>query len=232
MSSQLYMETIEKNNDNNLSKKDEYDDYIKFNNIIEKVNDIPSIFHYVPNFLTDDEETSLYEYLENTKDFIANPKYKNGYSRLQKWFHIDNKYFCSKWHGHYKHWESFDLDEMITTIIQKVQNYINTIAQLPVPIINSCLINKYNDGNNFIAPHRDSEISFGANPTIVVLSIGENRSLYFDENDTKNTFSFKLMSGSVLIMSGSSQRYYKHYIKKDDTVNVRYSLTFREHIIE
>ena len=199
--------------------------------VIEKPNDIPSTFHHIPHFLTQCEEKLLYDYLENTDNFILNPKYKNGYSRSQKWFHTDNKYFCSNWHGQYDHWMSFELDDMIIYIIQKVQQYINTITQLTVPTINSCLVNKYNDGNNFIAPHRDSELSFGVNPTIIILSIGATRNLYFDENNTTNTFSFELMSGSILIMSGSSQKYYKHYIKKDDTTSVRYSLTFREHLI-
>ena len=60
------------------------------------------------------------------------------------------------------------------TIINSLNlNYI----RVTVPIINSCLINKYRDNNDSIKPHRDSLSSFGNNLTIVGLSIGSSRIL-------------------------------------------------------
>jgi hypothetical protein len=41
---------------------------------------------------------------------------------------------------------------------------------------------------------------------------------------------FVLDNNSLFIMSGSSQRYYCHSIEKDNTINERYSLTFREYL--
>jgi len=41
---------------------------------------------------------------------------------------------------------------------------------------------------------------------------------------------FDLESGSVVIMAGSSQKYYSHQVTRDEASNEpRYNLTFREH---
>jgi alkylated DNA repair dioxygenase AlkB len=115
------------------------------------------------------------------------------------------------------------MDPMITNLISDMQTLVPSIH------INSCLVNKYPDGNHSISPHRDSPDSFGTMPTIVILSLGETRTLMF-ENDMEK-FSFDLASGSVFIMSGNSQKHYRHSLLKSDTLNCRYSLTFREFIL-
>ncbi len=210
-------------------------------NIIEEESGNPSIFHYIPNFLSKDEEKSLFEYLENTKDFVENPKMAetgSKFSRLQKWYHVDKKYFCPMWKERYAHWESFEMDDVICNLIDKVQQYIvdniDINKNIKIPLINSCLINKYPAGENFIAPHRDSSISFGLEPTIIGLSIGQTRNIKFErlEKDKKHmNFSFELESSSMFIMGGSSQLHYHHSIDKELCENVRYSLTFREFIL-
>jgi hypothetical protein len=189
-----------------------------------------STFHYLPKFLNKDEEKYLFNYMEATEDFVATPSYATNISRLQKWIQSDKKYFCPMWKDRFPQWESFEIDDTIQNIQNKIQHYINTIdTTVKIPHINSCLINKYPNGQHFIAPHRDSEISFGKEPTIINLSIGATRTLLF-ENE-KETFSFDLESGSLFVMGGSSQNSYLHSIKKADCNKVRYSLTFREFIL-
>ncbi len=213
--------------------------------IIEEYNDNPSVFYYQPNFLTKEEETAIYKYLEDTTDFLPNPKYTDGMSRLQKWYQQDKKYFCPIWKERYPHWNSHDYDETIVNIIAKIQGFADNIKNInhsiKIPQINSCLINKYPNGDNFIAPHRDSNISFGEDPTIIGLSIGQKRPINFNRINTHNSvnsntinikdFSFDLESGSIFVMAGSSQKFYHHSINKVDCDNVRYSLTFREYIL-
>jgi alkylated DNA repair dioxygenase AlkB len=208
------------------------------NNIVTEYNDTPSIFHYVPNFITKEEEIKLKSYLDNTNDFIPSIKHNLGISRLQKWYQVDKKYFCPLWKERYPHWTSFEMDKTVSNMINKVQVFINNFDKnnqeaFQIPRINSCLINKYPTGENFIAPHRDSEISFGEKPTIMGLSIGNERKINFVRNDkTKvDDFSFNLESGSLFIMAGSSQKYYQHTIPKEYCDDVRYSLTFREFIL-
>ena len=91
----------------------------------------------------------------------------------------------------------------------------------------------------------DSIESFGEYPLIVGLSLGSTRKINFrkvlyDENNTKSmkkdrknpvNFSMKLESGSLFIMSGSSQKYFGHEIPKCNDDNIRYSLTFRKFIL-
>ena len=122
-------------------------------------------------------------------------------------------------------------------------------------LFNSCLMNKYRDGNDSIKPHRDSEEIFGENPVVVILSIGATRTITFrriiydqdnlhliqpviDANDSRER-SVDLPEGSILVMGGAVQKYYSHEISKDRTISschphdmchdkyTRYSLTFR-----
>lgn len=206
--------------------------------IKEKDND-DSIFYYIPNYLNIYKQNNLLFYLDNINDFIPSFKFNNGISRYQKWYNIDKKYFCPLWKVRYPQWNSFEIDDTINKLIIDIQKYINNFDDINIPIINSCLINKYPKGENFIAPHRDSILSFGEKPTIIGLSIGETRNIDFirndnynnDNNDNNDNFSFTLHSGSIFIMAGSSQIYYKHTIKKSYCNDVRYSLTFREFIL-
>jgi hypothetical protein len=208
-------------------------------NIISEHDSSVSIFHYIPNFITKEEEIKLKLYLDNTNDFIPSIKHNFDISRLQKWYQVDKKYFCPLWKERFPHWTSFEMDETVIHMITKIQTFIDDFAisnmnkNFQIPKINSCLINKYPCGENFIAPHRDSEISFGEKPTIIGLSIGNKRKINFVRNDkTKvDDFSFNLESRSVFIMAGSSQKYYQHSIPKEYCDNVRYSLTFREFIL-
>jgi alkylated DNA repair dioxygenase AlkB len=208
-------------------------------NIVSEYDSSKSIFHYIPKFITKEEESKLKAYLDTTNDFIPSIKHNFGISRLQKWYQVDKKYFCPLWKERYPHWTSFEIDDTVHNLINKVQIFVdefgnqNNVDGFQIPKINSCLINKYPTGENFIAPHRDSEISFGEKPTIIGLSIGSERKINFVRNDRSKVddFSFNLESGSVFIMAGSSQKYYQHTIPKEYCDNVRYSLTFREFIL-
>ena len=116
--------------------------------------DKTSIFHYKPNFMNEDEQKDIFDYLENTCNFIPSPQYTNSISRYQKWYNTDKKYFCPLWKQRFPQWESFEMDEMITSLINKMQKILEEVGDKT--IINSCLINKYPDGKHFISPHRDS----------------------------------------------------------------------------
>ena len=202
--------------------------------IFEESNDKPSCFYYIDKFLNDEEQAKLLNYFESKNDFIPTPKFNNGVSRMQKWYQLENKYFCPKWKMRYEHWKSFELDSTISNMINKVQDYVNNnFSDIIIPKINSCLVNKYPTGEHFIAPHRDTEISFGIYPTIIGLSVGQKRTIKFDriDSDKEKNFSFDLESGSLFIMAGSSQKYYLHSIDKTNCDKVRYSMTFREFIL-
>jgi alkylated DNA repair dioxygenase AlkB len=66
-----------------------------------------------------------------------------------------------------------------------------------------------------------------------MLTFGCERSLKFKRNNKDETYldkSFTVKSGSLFIMMGAVQKYYKHGIEKENDISdVRFSLTFREH---
>ena len=158
----------------------------------------------------------------------------------------NGEYFCKKWKGRFKRWESFDYDDTLRDIESRVNNEVNKIMKIDKSnenIFNSCLINKYMNGSNYIRNHRDSIDSFGEYPIIAGLSLGHTRSINFNRivyNPDKyssmildsnfDSFNFDLASGSLFLMAGSSQKYWVHEVPKKNNCNLRYSLTFRKKI--
>ena len=188
--------------------------------IFKHINDIDTTIIYIENIIDDKE---ILKYLEEMDDFEGGEVYT---PRLQKWYQKDHHYFSKKWKNQsYQRWTSKDYDEYLLNL----QNKIQTIVNKYIPItFNSCLINKYRDGDDVIKPHRDAIESFGEYPVIANLSIGGERIIRFENK--KETFDINLENGSLLIMSGSSQKYFKHSIPKSDSEGVRYSLTFRRYL--
>ena len=190
-----------------------------------------SIFYYIPNFIEPNDCKKLISKLKSIK-LISTYKYNNNISREQKWIHFEGKYFCSEWKVKYPQWESGKVEDFILELKDKIEHHIKNFRDITQPYINSCLINRYENGNNYISPHRDCELAFGDKPTIIGLSFGETREIDFIHNiNNEKDFSFNLESGSLFIMAGSSQIDFKHSIKKNNSTNERFSLTFREHIL-
>jgi alkylated DNA repair dioxygenase AlkB len=187
---------------------------------------------YFNNFLFKNEEKLILNWL-NTRKFkkgINNDK--SVIKRSQIWYQKQQKPFNKDWEK-YDRWcseKEYDIFliyfEYIIELFLKKHN-INDIKLN----INSCLINKYKDGSEFIKFHQDSTKAFGNNHFIILYSIGEERIMRF-KNITNNNdiFDIKLKSNSLLIIYSEINSKYQHSILKDDTKNVRYSLTFREFI--
>lgn len=95
---------------------------------------------------------------------------------------------------------------------------------------NTCLANLYRDGNDSMGWHADDEQVLGKNPVIASISLGGVRSFQFKHKTNKNLKEkIELQHGSLLIMKGSMQHYWKHQLpktKKD--VSPRINLTFRQ----
>jgi alkylated DNA repair dioxygenase AlkB len=160
-------------------------------------------------------------------------KFKSGdCPREQLWFQENGKYFAENWHKKYNRWESEIYPEFLKKFQDKIQTHLKTIDNplITTPNINSCLINKYYNGSNSIKAHRDNQFSFGKYPTIIGISIGASRYIKLQRLDNKQEHSFLLENGSMYIMAGSLQEKYLHSIPKCECNDIRYSLTFREHL--
>lgn len=93
----------------------------------------------------------------------------------------------------------------------------------------TCLANLYRTGNDSNGWHSDNEKELGHNPVIASLSLGATRSFKLKhKTDSSQRFNIELPSGSLLIMKGTTQEFWKHQIPKTKKhVGERINLTFR-----
>ena len=94
---------------------------------------------------------------------------------------------------------------------------------------NSVLLNYYRDGKDSNGWHADNEKYLGQNPVIASVTFGEARPFHLKHNVLAiPTQKLLLGHGSVLIMQGVTQHFWKHQIPKTKKqVNSRINLTFR-----
>ena len=99
-----------------------------------------------------------------------------------------------------------------------------------VPLLNSCVVNKYVGPASFIPSHSDDERSIHPNSSIFTLSIGKEATVHFTNIRSGATHEHVATNGSLYTMSRNSQSCYKHQVKKDSSwagSDVRLSITFR-----
>ncbi len=95
---------------------------------------------------------------------------------------------------------------------------------------NSVLLNWYRDGSDSMSWHSDDEKELGDAPLIASLSVGGCRRFSLRRRDPKrrNGFSIELAGGSLLVMTGRTQREWQHQLPKTKKpVAGRINLTFR-----
>lgn len=93
---------------------------------------------------------------------------------------------------------------------------------------NSCLLNLYHDGSEWMAWHSDGEKDLMENAAIGSLSFGAPRKFAFKHKSTKQTISLVLDHGSLLVMKGPTQKHWLHRLPPTKKVNMpRVNLTFR-----
>lgn len=93
---------------------------------------------------------------------------------------------------------------------------------------NSVLLNRYRDGNDSISWHTDAEKELGKNPIIASVNFGEERVFQLKHIDTGERIDIILKHGSLLIMMGELQHFWKHQVPKSKKpMKERINLTFR-----
>lgn len=96
---------------------------------------------------------------------------------------------------------------------------------------NSVLLNLYRDGDDAMGWHADDEPELGPHPTIASVSLGSTRRFLMKHRRDRGCPSIKLdlCHGSMLVMSGATQKYWKHSIGRTRArVEPRVNLTFRQ----
>ena len=91
------------------------------------------------------------------------------------------------------------------------------------------LLNYYRDGKDSNGWHADNEKELGRNPVIASVSFGAERSFHLQHNTIKEQkLKINLEHGSLLIMKGTTQHFWKHQIPKTaKPIGPRINLTFR-----
>lgn len=94
---------------------------------------------------------------------------------------------------------------------------------------NSVLVNYYRDQRDSMGMHSDDEPELGPQPAIASLSFGAARSFILKHKYNNKTVRVELTDGSLLLMSGDTQKYWLHGINKmTRTLQGRINLTFRK----
>lgn len=121
---------------------------------------------------------------------------------------------------------------LLTNIKEEVENLCHET-------FTTVLLNLYRDGKDSNGWHADNEKELGRNPVIASVSFGAERSFHLQHNSIKEATRGKselsvakqkiiLGHGSLLIMKGETQHFWKHQIPKTaKPIAPRINLTFR-----
>jgi alkylated DNA repair dioxygenase AlkB len=110
-----------------------------------------------------------------------------------------------------------------TPLLQAIKERIEAIAGS----YNFCLLNRYRSGADSVGWHADDEPGLGN--VIGSLSVGATRAFRIRHNSSGETRSFAAANGTLIIMAGTMQRYWKHAVPKSrQPVGERINLTFRQ----
>ncbi len=177
---------------------------------------------YLPLFFNKEESDRIFQELYTTLSWKQDDIFLFGKThkipRLQAWYGDEKKTYC------YSGIEMKPLawTELLSTIRVKLEKYSGFK-------FNSVLANLYRDGRDSNGWHADDEKELGENPIIASLSFGQTRRFRMKHKyDNKESLSIDLDHGSLLIMTGETQHFWKHTIAKTKKeVDPRINLTYR-----
>lgn len=94
---------------------------------------------------------------------------------------------------------------------------------------NSCLLNLYRDGKDYVGWHSDDEKLYGKDSPICSISLGQTRDFQLRlKADRSHKLHYSLGHGDVFVMKGRLQTYWQHQVPKRGAVgHPRVNLTFR-----
>jgi alkylated DNA repair dioxygenase AlkB len=111
-------------------------------------------------------------------------------------------------------------------LLEKIKTQVEQVTKVNFNVV---LLNYYRNGKDSNGWHADNEKELGTNPVIASLSFGTERTFQLKHNLDKNQkINIALEHGSLLIMQGTTQHFWKHQIPKTSKpIGGRINLTFR-----
>lgn len=118
----------------------------------------------------------------------------------------------------------------LTTHLSVLLEKINTLFKSDFTGI---LVNKYNDGTDYIGAHSDKERHLDNTHGVVAISYGAVRTFRIKNKITKEkVVDVPTLSNSIIHMGGEFQKEFTHEIPIQKKIKeVRYSMTFRKHLV-
>jgi len=113
-----------------------------------------------------------------------------------------------------------------TETLMAIKQRVEAVARVP---FNSVLLNYYRNEQDSVSWHSDDEPELGTNPVIASVSFGATRKFQFKHKHNNELRSeLELTPGSLLLMQGTTQHFWKHQIPKTkQSHGGRINLTFR-----
>lgn len=111
-------------------------------------------------------------------------------------------------------------------ILQKIKSRVESVSDTNFTTV---LLNQYRDGKDSNGWHADNEKELGTNPIIASISFGAERVFQLKHNSISGLKQNILLEhGSLLLMKGTTQHFWKHQIPKTSKpIGSRINLTFR-----
>jgi len=177
---------------------------------------------FYPNFFNTQESDRLFSALHSSVKWRQDTIYFYGKTiplpRLTSWYGDEGKsYIYSGIQQHPEPW---------TPTLTSIKLKAEAISKIT---FNSVLINLYRDGKDSVSWHSDDEPELGKNPIIASISLGGTRRFSLRHKTSKDyKIDIDLPKGSLLLMKGETQHFWKHQIAKTaKSVEPRINLTFR-----
>lgn len=111
-------------------------------------------------------------------------------------------------------------------LLQKIKSEVEKVAETHFSTV---LLNYYRNGKDSNGWHADNEKELGLNPIIASVSFGAERVFQLKHNsDIGQKQNIVLQHGSLVLMKGTTQHFWKHQIPKTaKPIGSRINLTFR-----
>ncbi|MDT0603668.1 alpha-ketoglutarate-dependent dioxygenase AlkB family protein [Thalassotalea castellviae] len=176
---------------------------------------------YYPNFIDFSESKrltkQLYQEIAWRQDKIAMFGKMVDIPRLQAWFGDNNASYT------YSKLTLFPLNW--TRHLLEFKQQVSEFCQQE---FNAMLANCYRDHRDSVSWHSDDEPELGEQPIIASLSFGCQRMFHLKHKGSGESVKLPLQSGSLLVMSGDTQKNWQHAIHKSRVEqSMRINLTFR-----
>ncbi|MES2543723.1 MAG: alpha-ketoglutarate-dependent dioxygenase AlkB [Bacteroidota bacterium] len=186
--------------------------------------DLPdATISYYPSFFTNEEANSIYKELMEKTEWQQDKITLFGKTHLQPRLTALYANNCKP----YSYSNITMRPHGFTLLLEKIKAKIETVCEEDFTTV---LLNLYRNGKDSNGWHADNEKELGNNPTIASVSFGAERSFHLKHNTIKEArLKLVLEHGSLLIMEGKTQHFWKHQIPKTaKPINPRINLTFRK----